>query len=224
MTSSFARLPLVASTADERARTTIAMPTRMTAGMTVQMISRRVAVDLRALGALRPCRAAEADDEEDERGLDGDEDDRADGEDEPVELVDGLAARSRRLGRPEAAGPGSCQRDRCRAERERRERGGDDGGRFLRIAAAILFGLPGRWASPRMSPFGELQSPKCGSVSASEAPLSGEVPVGTAGSWERFSRAEGEIAWGNPVSPKTPLSLVFALCQRTRGSSRCPPT
>ena len=42
MTSSSDRSPPVAWTAEERARTTIAIPARMTAGMTVQMISTRV--------------------------------------------------------------------------------------------------------------------------------------------------------------------------------------
>jgi hypothetical protein len=89
-----------------------------------------VAVDLRALGVLggRPP-PAEADDEEHERGLDGDEDDGADGEDEPVELVDRLPARSCRLGRREAAvGRALAQRGGHDAEREHRKGGGDNGG------------------------------------------------------------------------------------------------
>ena len=79
-------------------------------------------MDLRALGVLggrRP--AAEADDEEDERRLDGDEDDGADGEDEPVELVDRLAARGRGLRRADAAVAGAlAQGDGNDAEREHR--------------------------------------------------------------------------------------------------------
>ena len=94
--------------------------------MIVQMISIRV----RALGVLgRRAAAPEADDEEDERRLDGDEDNRADGEDEPVELVDRLAVRRCGARRGEAAVRGllpECGRD--DAEGERRERGGDDGG------------------------------------------------------------------------------------------------
>ena len=91
----------------------------------------RVSVDLRALGSLGlRVPAAEADDEEDERGLHGDEDDRTDGEDEPVELVDRLPARGSRIGGAEAAiARILSQCDRCRPEREHRERGGDDGGR-----------------------------------------------------------------------------------------------
>jgi hypothetical protein len=53
-----------------------------------------VAVDLRPLRvAGGPPSPAEADDEEDKGGFDGDEDEGADPEHEPVELVDGIAAR-----------------------------------------------------------------------------------------------------------------------------------
>ena len=91
----------------------------------------RVSVDLRALDLVagRPP-AAKADDEEDERALDCDEDDGADGEDEPVELVDRLAARGRRVrGADASVARVLPQSDRRDAEREHRERGDDDGGR-----------------------------------------------------------------------------------------------
>ena len=87
----------------------------------------RVSVDLRALDLVagRPP-AAKADDEEDERALDCDEDDGADGEDEPVELVDRLAAGVAEFGGPTPRCPhparGRPARRRARAPRARRRR------------------------------------------------------------------------------------------------------
>ena len=101
--------------------------------MTVQMISSRVFPWIcgPSASSRRRAAAAEADDEEDERRLDGDEDDGADGEDEPVELVDRLAVRRSR-GSPAQKPPfdGSCPNAAGDdAEGERHERSGDDGGR-----------------------------------------------------------------------------------------------
>jgi hypothetical protein len=85
----------------------------------------RVPMDLRALVVLGHGRAApEADDEEDERRLDEHEDDRAEGEDDPVDLVDGLAAPGDRVRRSDAArgGPSGPRPN------ERRDQRDEDGG------------------------------------------------------------------------------------------------
>ena len=216
-----------------RASTTAAMPTRITAGMAVQMISSRVLPWIcgpSASSAVVPP-AAEADDEEDERGLDGDEHDGADGEHEPVELADRLAARRRGLRRarsrrspvlwPRAAGTTpSASTARAAAM---------TAGFLLPMGRCDSIRLGGSRASPPMSPVrGSCNSPVMWfSECQRDTLLSGKRVSrnGTAGSWERFSRAEGRDHLGEPCFPQDPLltGTSLGVCRTSRGPFRSPP-
>ena len=216
-------VPLVASTADERASTTTAMPTRMTAGMTVQMISSRVFPWIcgPSASSLGRAPAPEADDEEDERGLDEDEDDRADGEDEPVELVDRLAARRAGIGRSDAR--------RCRGSGPARQVAAPSAstaraaamtaGVLLRMGRCDSIRLAGSRASPRTSPVrGSCNSPEMWFSEWQRDPLSGKRAR------DRHRRKLGEVfarrgerSLGGTLFPKTP-SWQGAVAESARPS------